>query len=171
MDQQLQDQTVPGVDARSHQVRLSLYAEQFFRTLPLPAWVKVGNGGEFAMLAVNHAYTATYGISDADYLGKSDSLHWSTSEAKSFQSAREDAIGTGKPAITTSIVLNRIKGKNERVTMIKWPLYYQDKVIGVAGVILERITISDEILKTLILLVPLKVLKFILSILKRKGYL
>lgn len=123
------------------------------------------------MLAVNHAYTHTYGISDSDYYGKSDSLHWSASEAKSFRSAREETIGTGKPVITTSIVLNKLTGKNERVSMIKWSLYYQDKVIGVAGVILERITISDEILKTLLLLVPLKVLKFILSILKRKGYL
>lgn len=171
MDQQLQDKVVPGVDSRSHQVRLSLYAEEFFRTLPLPAWVKVGNGSEFTMLAVNHAYTHTYGISDSDYYGKSDNIHWSASESRAFQSTRAETIDTGRPVITTSIVLNRLTGKNERVSMIKWPLYYQDKVIGVAGVILERITISDEILKTLILLLPLKVFKFLLAILKKKGYL
>lgn len=170
MDSQTKDQAASGADTRTHQVRLSLYAEEFFRTLPLPAWVKVGDGCEFTMLAVNHAYTHTYGISDADYFGKQDNLHWSASETKAFQNTRDEAVTTGKPVMVSSVVLNRLTGKNERVSMVKWPLYSQGAVIGVAGIILERITISDKLLKTLILLVPLKLFKFVMSVLKKKGY-
>lgn len=172
MDQLPETETTRGVDSRTYQIRLSLYAEEFFRSLPLPAWVKVVNEkGELIMLSINKAYSDTYGIQPTDYAGKRDNVHWTSIETKRFKEQAAAAIRAGKPVLANSIVLNRITGQNERVCIIKWPLYYQEKVIGVAGIILERITISDRFLRTIFLLIPLKLLKWVLKAVLRKKVL
>jgi PAS domain-containing protein len=170
LDLQSKNFDVQGVDQRNYQLRLSLYTEEFFRTLPLPAWVKtIGANGELAMLAVNQTYTDTYGIESRQYVGLRDISQWTHQESKDFEEKDQAVIKTGSPLISVAVILNRKTGMNERVTIVKWPLVYQGTIIGVAGVILERITLSDKFIRTLFLLIPLKILKILLAFLKKKA--
>lgn len=144
--------------------RLGVYAQEFFTSIPLPAWIKTRDEkGEYRMLTVNKSYEDTYGIDSSDYEGQPDTQHWTKVEAKNFNKHDTAAIESGKPVRGYETVLNRRTGSNERLTVIKWPLKYMDSPVGVAGIVVERSVVSDKLLTIILLYVPIRIIKILFN--------
>lgn len=114
--------------------------------LPVPMWLKDING---TMLYLNKEYEHDFllprGLTTADYIGKTDEDVWSKQVADAFRKADEEVIRRGKPVRRVE-KLEDAKGNVYYADLIKYPRFFNNKVIGVGGIILRSSTESKDLM-------------------------
>lgn len=100
---------------------------------PNPFWLKGCCG---RMLYLNPAYTKEFKVSGEAYLGSKDHVQWDKNTAESFKGNDEKVILKGKAMNFIEEVL--LEGEVNRYHILKWPVYMNGQIIGVAGESLGR---------------------------------
>lgn len=95
---------------------------------PNPFWLKGCCG---RMLYLNPAYTKAFKVSAEAYLGSKDHAQWDKNTAESFKCNDGEVILKGKAMKFIEEVL--LEGEVHRYHILKWPVYMNGQIIGVAG--------------------------------------
>ena len=102
--------------------------------LPFPYWVKSREG---RMVKLNQAYEDHYltpiGLTRLDYIDHTDFEVWPEDIARSFRIADLDVVKKKAPIITIEKI--RINGKETEAQVMKFPIWYNQDIIGVGGVV------------------------------------
>lgn len=153
-------------DERGLDDLLEQYSSIFFLSLPLPAWVKAT---DFRMLYINDAYEREFGVSKDEYVDKEDSIFWTAREVNVFKKHDKIVLKRGQAIAAKELIFNRITGRNERLEVIKWPILRDKKVVAMAGMVIERSPIPENIIMILLSLLPIKALKWLLKALSKRS--
>ena len=109
--------------------------------LPFPYWVKARDG---TMVKLNKMYEDLYlkpkNLRRSDYIDKTDYAIWTKSESDRFRKNDLEVI-TSK-SIKTYYEVFEVNGRIYNTKVFKFPIYLNNNVIGVGGII-----IPDEYLK------------------------
>lgn len=151
-------------DERDLEDLLEQYSSIFFLSLPLPAWVKAS---DFRMLYINDAYEREFGVKKNEYVNKEDGIFWTTREAKVFRKHDRVVLKRGHPIAAKELIFNRNTNRNERLEVIKWPLLVDKEIVAMAGIVVERAPIPENIIIILLSLLPIKALKWLLKALSK----
>ena len=95
---------------------------------PTPCWLKGTNG---RMLYINPAYEAEFGIDVVQYVGDKDHTHWAIDTAIAFRD--NDCIVASRGIAKTFIEEVEISGESKKYKVLKWPVFINDHLVGVAG--------------------------------------
>ena len=101
---------------------------------PNPFWIKGTNG---RMLYINPAYTVEIGIQADAYMGEKDTGRWDSPTAVMFRD-NDGAVIKEKRAMKF-IEDVPINGVIIQYKVLKWPVYLNGHLIGVAGEILGKV--------------------------------
>lgn len=138
---------------------------EFVNSLPLPAWIKLSNG---RMYFVNKEYTKQFGITLEEYYDQEDTAAWSGVEARSFKKTFKAVLKKKTAVKSVEIIANRVTKKTERLEVINWPLTIESKVVGIAGLVLNRLNIPENFLLLLFSVIPLKIVSLLTRIMAQK---
>lgn len=109
--------------------------ESFIRNFPYPAWVKApAQNGQFIMLVLNREYTATFGKTENEYVGKSDYDVYPPSIADQYTKADRQVLSSGESYIKHETI--EINNKETQVTVVKFRVLLKDGNYGIAGFII-----------------------------------
>lgn len=107
--------------------------ESAHMSLPIPMWLK---DTDSKMLALNKAYENLLlkpaGFTAVDYLGHFDSDIWGDTTSKQFRDNDLKVLASKKPEILTESWI--INGEQHSWTVIKYPRFYDGKIIGIGGI-------------------------------------
>ena len=95
---------------------------------PTPCWIK---GTDCRMLYINPAYEKEFGVSKDEYVGEKDGRHWDDETSVGFKSNDSIVAKSGKSKTFIEDVL--INNKITPYKILKWPVYLNGRLIGIAG--------------------------------------
>jgi hypothetical protein len=118
---------------------------EFLDVLPFPAWVKRYDeeSGQFIMILLNQQYTASFGYTENQYIGKSDFDIHNADLAESFMKADLKVLRSGLPNISHQSVVNAF-GIKKYLYVYKFIIYLHDGSIGIAGVAIDIESASNS---------------------------
>lgn len=94
----------------------------------IPSWIK---GKDGRMLYLNPAYTKVFGVTLDEYIGVKDYINWTEGVARSFRD--NDAIVAESGCQQTFTEEVTVDGVSLKYKIIKWPVYVNGQLIGIAG--------------------------------------
>lgn len=95
---------------------------------PTPCWIKGTNG---RMLYINPAYEKEFGIQVDEYMGEKDSEKWEHPIAVHFRD--NDSVVIKEKRAMKFIEDVPINGVIIQYRILKWPVYLNGHLVGVAG--------------------------------------
>lgn len=118
--------------------------ESTINILPFPVWIKRYDPptDRFVMFLINDAYTAQYGITRAEYIGKTDFQVHPADFAASYVEADRAVLNTGK-IDRRHQMLKRSDGSKIEIMVYKFPITLKDGRTGIGGVSIQRGDFDD----------------------------
>lgn len=95
---------------------------------PTPCWIK---GTDCRMLYINPAYEKEFGVSKDEYVGEKDGQPWDDETAVGFKSNDSIVAKSGESKTFIEDIL--INNKTTPYKILKWPVYLNGRLIGIAG--------------------------------------
>lgn len=115
--------------------------ESASQQLPVPTWLKDRNG---VMLALNAEYERIFlapsGLSEQDYLGKTDFDIWPEVYAKKYKAIDQVVLQTKRVWMGEEWVI--VNDSAQKWRIIKYPRYSGTVLVGVGGIAIPPITQS-----------------------------
>jgi len=137
------EKRVVGMEKRIHDLSNKLQLmESAHQDLPLPQWLKDGNG---TMLALNGAYEEKFlipnGLVREDYVGRTDRQVWGDEIGRQYQT--HDRIVISKKEPVHSIETVKIGEHHNKWQIYKYPRFAGNALIGVGGIAIKEIDKED----------------------------
>lgn len=95
---------------------------------PTPCWIK---GTDCRMLYINPAYEKEFGASKDEYVGEKDGQHWDSKTISGFKENDSLVALSGESKLFIEDIL--INNKTTPYKILKWPVYINGRLIGIAG--------------------------------------
>jgi len=123
-----------------------LIFESSHTDIPLPIWLKDTSG---KMIFLNAPYEELFlsprGYTIHDYIGNTDFAVWPEEVAVAFQRNDKQVMLTKKPYEGVEMLVDK-NGTEYYVDFIKWPRFFEKKVIGIAGLVRRQAMTKEELL-------------------------
>ncbi len=101
---------------------------------PYPMWFK---DTDLRMVYLNKAYELEFGISVVQYASRLDHEIWPKFVADEYAHNDRLVVSTQQPISVVERYVSKI-GEEFEISVVKWPLFVQDTILGVAGMALGR---------------------------------
>lgn len=106
------------------------FLARFIASNPFPAWIK---DTDSRMIFCNKAYEDVYGISAADYIGKTDAEFWGEEQAAEFIKHDQTVIKRGEGIVVVEPLFNKKANLAQKAYVSKFPIWERGRIIGIAG--------------------------------------
>jgi PAS domain-containing protein len=118
-------------------IRTNGYPALCLQNSPFPFWYKEYVGGGFVMKSINPAYTKLFGVTQEEYVGKSDDALWPKATAEMMRTNDQTVYVTGRQLRTIESLPDNPADPNSPMTqwlVVKYPVPSSEGGIkGVAG--------------------------------------
>lgn len=95
---------------------------------PTPCWIK---GTDCRVLYINPAYEKEFGAIKDEYVGEKDDQHWDPKTTSVFKENDSLVASSGESKLFIEDIL--INNKITPYKILKWPVYLNGRLIGIAG--------------------------------------
>lgn len=118
-------------------IQESEVVRQWIDNMPYSSWAKKRRpDGDLEIIAINQRFTANYGLTKNEAIGKTDYELHPYELAAQYVADDEEVIRTGKPKLSI-VPYEKTNGEVVQMRHIKWRLVWVDGSYGVAGMVIE----------------------------------